>query len=298
MRRGLLKAVEHGDPACESALAHMPQGETESLLRPSIETTLHAVIPAPVVIHTHCVATIATAMRADAAGATASRLGDLGAIHLPHVKPGLALAQAIRARRRPETRVVVLGSHGLIACGETCAGAEALLREVSRRLEPEVPAQDGAAPGLAAMLDPAHRAAPGDAVHALARDPARLAVARRGSWYPDHVIFLGPAVAVAQPGETAAAASARIAAASGRAPALILLPGLGAAIRADASPGARALAQCLGDVLARMDPAAPLVALTAAQEAAQKAAQKAAPMDWDAEKYRQSLDIARVGPGA
>ena len=108
------------------------------------------------------------------------------------------------------------------------------------------------------------------------------------------MIFLGPAVAVAQPGETAAAASARIAAASGRAPALILLPGLGAAIRADASPGARALAQCLGDVLARMDPAAPLVALTAAQEAAQKAA----PMDWDAEKYRQSLDIAPVGPGA
>ena len=104
------------------------------------------------------------------------------------------------------------------------------------------------------------------------------------------MIFLGPAVAVAQPGETAAAASARIAAASGRAPALILLPGLGAAIRADASPGARALAQCLGDVLARMDPAAPLVALTAAQEAAL--------MDWDAEKYRQSLDIAGVGPGA
>ena len=169
MRRGLLKAVEHGDPACESALAHMPQGESESLLRPSIETTLHTVIPAPVVIHTHCVATIATAMRADAAGATASRLGDLGAIHVPHVKPGLALAQAIRARRRPETRVVVLGSHGLIACGETCAGAEALLREVSRRLEPEVPAQDGAAPGLAAMLDPAHRATPSTRWRAIRR---------------------------------------------------------------------------------------------------------------------------------
>lgn len=284
---GLLAAVERGDPDCESARAYMPRGETDSALRPSIETTLHAALPAPAVIHTHCVATIATAMRADAADVTAERLGDLGAIHVPYVKPGLALAQAIRARLRPDTRVVVLGNHGLIACGDTCAEAEARLREVSRRLEPETPAQDGPAPGLAAMLGAAHEAAPGAAVHALARDPARLAIARRGSWYPDHVIFLGPAAAVAEPGETAAEASDRIAAASGRAPALILLPGLGAAIRADASPGARALARCLGDVLARVDPAAPLAPLTAAQEAEL--------MDWDAEKYRQGLDAAKAG---
>jgi len=288
----LLAAVERGDPDCENALDFVPHGETDSALRPSIETTLHAVIPAPVVIHTHCVATIATAMRADAAAVTAAQLGDMGAIHVPYVKPGLALAQAILARLRADTRVVVLGNHGLIACGETCAEAEATLREASRRLEPVVapqdgPAQDGPAPGLAVLLSPAHVAAPGAAVNALARHPARLAIAQRGSWYPDHVIFLGPAVAVAAPGETAAAASARVTADSGRAPVLILLPGLGAAIRADASPGARALAQCLGDVMARADPAAPLVALTAAQEAEL--------MDWDAEKYRQSLDAARAG---
>ena len=283
----LLAAVERGDPDCENALDFVPHGETDSALRPSIETTLHAVIPAPVVIHTHCVATIATAMRADAAAVTAAQLGDMGAIHVPYVKPGLALAQAILARLRADTRVVVLGNHGLIACGETCAEAEATLREASRRLEPVVAPQDGPAPGLDAMLDAAHVAAPGAAVNALARHPARLAIAQRGSWYPDHVIFLGPAVAVAAPGETAAAASARVTADSGRAPVLILLPGLGAAIRADASPGARALAQCLGDVMARADPAAPLVALTAAQEAEL--------MDWDAEKYRQSLDAAKAG---
>lgn len=284
---GLLAAVERGDPDCESALAFVPPGETDSALRPSIETTLHAALPAPVVLHTHCVATIATAMRADAEAVTAEKLGDLGAIFVPYVKPGLALARAIRARLRPDARVVVLGNHGLIACGETCAEAEATLREASRRLEPALVPPQGPSPALAALLGAGHEAAPGDAVHALARDPDRLAIAARGSYYPDHVIFLGPAVAVAEAGETAAAASARLTAATGRAPVLILLPGAGAAIRADASPGARAMARALGDVMARVDPAAPLVALSAAQEAELT--------NWDAEKYRQALDAAKAG---
>jgi rhamnose utilization protein RhaD (predicted bifunctional aldolase and dehydrogenase) len=62
----------------------------------------------------------------------------------------------------------------------------------------------------------------------------------------------------------------------------MMLPGLGAALRADASAGARALALCVGDVFARLDSAAPLRPFTAAEEDAL--------LNWDAEKYRQSLD--------
>ncbi len=282
----LLGAIAAGDPAAEAATDFTPQDLNPAGLRPSIETSVHAVIPAPVVLHTHCVATVATAMRADAAEIVAERLGDLGGVHVPYVKPGLELARAIRTRLRADTRVLVLGNHGLVACGETCAAAEAALREATRRLEPATAEAGRAAPELAAALARSDYApADNPATHDLARDPERLRIAAAGSYYPDHVIFLGPAVAVARPGETIRDAADRIEATTGRRPVLLLAPGLGAAVRADASGAARALVSCLGDVMARVDPAARLTALSPAQEAEL--------LDWDAEKYRQTLDAAR-----
>ena len=59
-------------------------------LRPSIETSLHAVFPQRVVLHAHCVDTIALAIRADARAAVASRLGE-GFGFAPYVKPGATL---------------------------------------------------------------------------------------------------------------------------------------------------------------------------------------------------------------
>ena len=48
----------------DAKLADMPQEfQLDGELRPSIETCLHAVLPNPVVIHVHCVDTIALAMR-------------------------------------------------------------------------------------------------------------------------------------------------------------------------------------------------------------------------------------------
>jgi rhamnose utilization protein RhaD (predicted bifunctional aldolase and dehydrogenase) len=66
---------------------------------------------------------------------------------------------------------------------------------------------------------------------------------------------------------------------------LVLVPGQGAAIQADASPGTLALARALGDVVSRIEPGAALSRLSAAQEAAL--------LNWDAEKYRQALEAQR-----
>ena len=116
-------------------------------------------------------------------------------------------------------------------------------------------------------------------LHAIATDPISLAVARRGSLYPDHVVFLGPGIIAAGPNETAAAAARR----SGRAAApLVIVPGAGVLLHDMATPAARALVRCLADVtsrLARTDLPDPL-----------NPADEAQLLDWDAEKYRQSLD--------
>lgn len=291
VRSGALRAaLLAGDPAAETASGFAldetpglrPSIETQGL-RPSIETTVHAALDWPVVIHTHCIATISAAAQADCAERTRRTLGDLGAVALPYVKPGVPLARAILSRAGPATRVLVLGNHGLVVCGETVADAEALAGEVARRLHTD-PAP-GAAPasGFAEALGgTGWIPAPHPLTQALARDPARLALADGGSLYPDHVVFLGPGVRVARADESPADAVARAETPRRK---LVLVPGRGAAVPADASPSVLAMARALGDVCARIPPDAAVVRLTPAQEADL--------LDWDAEKHRQALEAQR-----
>ncbi|MEM9049388.1 MAG: class II aldolase/adducin family protein [Pseudomonadota bacterium] len=323
---GLRAALQTGRPF--DAMAYVPTEANPNGLRPSIETTLHAALDWPVVLHTHCVATIALAVRADVEALLAERLDGLDAVFVPYAMPGPSLARAILERAIPpqtrlapaiptgaRARVVVLGNHGLVVGGPDVVTAVALLREVSRRLA-GAPAEaerwpDHPPAGLAeampgtltetvagtraetvaealagALAGSGWRPVDHAPTHAMARDPRRLALVARGSLYPDHVIFLGPGVAVAAPGERPDATMAR----TGGQARLLLLPGLGAALPADASPAQIAMARCLGDVAMRIAPDAALTVLSPEDEAAL--------LDWDAEKYRQALEAARQEGGA
>ena len=271
------RAIETGDSRADDP-AKFVAGEacaTERLA--SIETPVHAVLPHPVVLHTHCVATIAVAVRANAKAVLAERLAGMHALFIPYVKPGARLAHAIHASLRPETRLIILGNHGLVACGDSVAEAEQLLREASERLEPE-----RVSPGVATDPELATRLAgsgwmpvPHAETQAVARDPARLAIARGATLYPDHLVFLGPGVLVAPGGSDPAAAVARAPAPR----ALVVLEGEGVAIRQEASRPELALARCLGDVLARVEPGARVLRLEESEEHEL--------MNWDAEKLRQ-----------
>jgi rhamnose utilization protein RhaD (predicted bifunctional aldolase and dehydrogenase) len=273
----LAAAVARGEAA--EAVAFTPEGLGAPGLRPSIETVVHASMPQPVVLHTHCVATLAVAIRADGLDVARDRLGDLDPICVPYVMPGLPLCRALMAEAAPERRVAVLGNHGLVAAGETVAEAEATLREATRRLSGPAPA---VAEGDPAILETArYRAADAPALHAVARDPARRAMAASGPYYPDHVVFLGPRLALATPGEGVEAAADRLAE-EGAPPILILSPEGGAALRRDATPAQAAMARCLGDVIGRAEPGARLRALTSDEIAAL--------LGWDAEKHRQAAN--------
>ncbi|MEO1316603.1 MAG: class II aldolase/adducin family protein [Pseudomonadota bacterium] len=248
-------------------------------LRPSIETAVHAALDWPVVLHTHCVATIALAICRDGRERIAAALPNERVAFVPYVKPGWDLALAIRKAADRETRIVVLGNHGLVVSGPTVAEAEGLLRKVSAALQPaSVRGSMAAAPALEDRLrGTGWIAAPDPITHALALDPMRLEMAVGATLYPDHLIFLGPGCRQvtddALPKDTGGATCK-----------LLLFPGLGAAIPADATASDLALARCLGDVLARVPDEAELMRLSPEEEAAL--------LDWDAEKYRQSLNRA------
>jgi rhamnose utilization protein RhaD (predicted bifunctional aldolase and dehydrogenase) len=270
----LLAAVHQGgDAVPEDTAPFVAEALNVAGLRPSTETTLHTALPHPVVVHVHCVETIAWVARADAGAALAPLLAGLRWAFIPYVRPGAPLTRRILARTTPATDVLVLGKHGLVVGGADTAAAAALLAEVHRRLRRPARALPPPREAELARLAEGTDYAPAQYIgtHAVAMDPASLAVARLGSFYPDHVVFLGPGIVELPPGPP-----------PGRTVPMLVAPGAGVLLRRDATAGAIAMARCLADVLARLDPAEPLVPLSRAEEAEL--------LGWDAEHYRQKLD--------
>ena len=259
--------------------------ETDRPLRPSIETTLHAILPHTVVLHVHSVNAIAWAVRADGERALAERLDGLRWAWIPYVRPGLPLAQAVAgAVEHSAPDVIVMANHGLVVGGGDCVAADALLTEVERRLA--IPPRTARSGDSDALRDLAKgipfRPCRDMAAHGIAVDPALRAIATGGTLYPDHLIFLGPGAVAIRSGESPAEVLSRTPTHDGKPPAMLLAPDAGVLVRDDLSAGGEAMVSCLSDVLRRLPHGAPLVYLTPAQEAEL--------LGWDAEKYRQSLN--------
>lgn len=259
MRASLEKGEARADQPMEFALA-------QDGLRPSIETSLHAVFEQRIVLHAHCVHTLAHAIQADPVAAIGQKLVGFNWGVTPYAKPGANLARQVRDLVRQGCDVIVLGNHGVIVAADTVGAAGDLLLGVAEALRVEARPLRAAPPG---DLPEGWVAGPAS-LSAVACDPALLGMATGGSLYPDHVIFCG------------VGAMACDAPPMGDSPPFVLIPGKGAAMRADATVGAWALAQCLGDVLTRVPESAVLNYLSMAENGEL--------LDWDAEKYRQALN--------
>ncbi len=98
--------------------------------RPSIETLLHAFLPATHVDHVHADAICALANAPDPEAAVAEALGPEVAV-VPYRRPGFALAQAVAVRAG--SRAAVLVHHGLVTWGETDEEVDALTLEFVER---------------------------------------------------------------------------------------------------------------------------------------------------------------------
>lgn len=282
----LLDALERNDPSTEKAQDFVIADRNPQGLRPSIETTVHALMPQKVVIHVHCVETIATAVQVNGEAIAASKLTGIPHVFVPYARPGLPLAKAIAARIREDTSVLILGNHGLAVAGNTVAAAATLLAEVSRRLA--LPVRAKAEADIAALSRLAINSSytlPEDLlIHDAATDLASCKIAAGGSLYPDHVIFLGKGSVIAAPHETASSIEQRFAAGGAPPPPLLLFPGKGGLVTREITAGALAMARCLSDVLSRIPDGARLRYLTDAENAEL--------LGWDAEKYRQALNRA------
>lgn len=250
------EAEGQGDGSCKATVL-----DPTNPLRPSIETTFHAALDWSVVAHTHSIATLVHAVSPEGRAVLDDKLAGLPFVRVPYAKPGLPLTKEILTRISPATQVIVLENHGLICCGPTVGTVADLMDDVEARLEiaaSEIPAFQPATPAPDGF-DWARESW-------LATNERLCSLALAGSYYPDHVVFLGPAL----PQQNGQAN-----------PPAILKAGEGILLRQDATPSQRAMLTCLADVLCR------LPGDWTAEPIGPKA--EAELLNWDAEKYRQAL---------
>ncbi|MCY4261286.1 MAG: class II aldolase/adducin family protein [Rhodobacteraceae bacterium] len=230
-------------------------------LRPSIETTFHGMLDHVYVIHTHSIATLIHAISPDGRARLATKLAGLPYARIPYTKPGPGLTQEIMSRRTETTQVFILYNHGLICCGDRIDAVRTLLRSVEERLFMPPRQQTGFHP------DQSPEAGYHWSPHSwLAQDGKITSLLLKGSYYPDHVVFLGPTRHTAMH--------------SGHPP-ILIKDGVGILVRNNATPAQRAMLQCLADVMQRIPLDWDAEPIGAAAEAEL--------LDWDAEKYRQAM---------
>ncbi len=276
------KALKTGEARADMPAQFLLPGGPD--LRPSIETSLHAVFPQRVVMHAHCIHTLTYAVQINGKAMLAEKLAGLSWGFVQYAKPGANLARLVAQELKQDINVIVLGNHGVIVAGETVAHTLALLHDVHNRLYSAPQAQ--LLPNFG-RLEKLVTQSPYElpdyaALHQLALDPSRVSAASAGSLYPDHVIFCGIGASVVLEDETLEQAEVRLSAKDGPVPVFLIVPDCGVVVRKGASSGAHALMRCLVDLVMRLPKEAQLNYLTLDQNLEL--------LDWDAEKYRQALN--------
>lgn len=167
----------------------------EQYPRASLETAMHAALPQRVVLHVHCVNTIAWAVRGDAPIQLGRLLDGLRWQWIPYVASGLPLARAMERAftAHPETSVFVLGNHGLVIAAETVETVDALLSAVQKRVA--IAPRGGQPADYARLLeiceDSSWRLPDDDGLHLLGTDPIAQSILAGGLLYPCQAIFFG-----------------------------------------------------------------------------------------------------------
>jgi rhamnulose-1-phosphate aldolase/alcohol dehydrogenase len=131
----MLAVFERDEMSDEAMVAHLARCQVDPAApRSSIETLLHAFVPARRVHHTHPDGINVLAGTRDGERLVAECFGDAAA-WIPYIRPGFTLAKQVgtAVRENPRLELVVLAKHGLVVWGDTAEEAYRRTIEVINR---------------------------------------------------------------------------------------------------------------------------------------------------------------------
>lgn len=258
---------------------------TKKGLKPSIETCLHAVMPHKVVVHTHCVDVIAIASQKNAKQKFKKLFGEYNWGFVKYTKPGAKLAQNVSKIIKPDMDVVFFENHGVIFGAETVKEAEKLLNIITRRIRTKPSTKSNAVTKISVpeIIRHKYKLMPkNNPLHLICRKPKQLEQVRKGALTPDQVVFCGEYVPVinniSQAEKIIKQANKKL----HKQPVILLIKNVGAFVKKDASETEKKIADCVGDVMARISKNAELVYISKSECGKL--------LNWDAEKYRTNLN--------
>jgi rhamnulose-1-phosphate aldolase/alcohol dehydrogenase len=121
----MLAVFDRDEMSDEGMVAHLARCQVDPAApRSSIETLLHAFVPAPHVHHTHPDGINVLAGTRDGERLVAECFGDEAA-WIPYIRPGFTLAKQVgtAVRENPGLKLVVLAKHGLVVWGDSAEEA-------------------------------------------------------------------------------------------------------------------------------------------------------------------------------
>src|SRR5918992_1475482 len=121
----VLPLMERESMSDEDMVAYLARCQLDPAApRASIETLLHAFVPAPHVHHTHPDGINVLAGTADGERLVRECFGD-SAARIPDIRPGFTLSRQVgeAARSNPDLKLVVLAKHGLVVWGDSAEEA-------------------------------------------------------------------------------------------------------------------------------------------------------------------------------
>jgi len=255
-------------------------------LRPSIETSLHAIMPQKVVVHVHSINSLSWVARKGGDKLIEERLKGLSWAWIDYIRPGLPLTQLIQSviKGKPQIDVLMMANHGLVVAADTVEEVRALLVEVEKRLLPpqlstsEI--DEEKLNILLKLIPEEYRVPKSTKIHILAQNEHATELVKEGALYPDHVVFLGHSMPVIQPYELHLLEEATAAT-----PHCAIILGLGVILGSKCSLSEEAMLECFA-LLAPTLPAKSELSYFSAQQIGEL-------LNWDAEKLRQAADKMR-----
>ena len=158
----MLPLLERDEMSDEDMVAYLARCQIDPAMpRASIETLLHAFVPAPHVHHTHPDGINVLAGSADGERLVRECFGDEAA-WIPYIRPGFTLSKQVgeAARENPGLKLVVLAKHGLVVWGDSAEEAYRRTIEVINQAVAFVNERTGDTPRFGGPHPAAQRAKP------------------------------------------------------------------------------------------------------------------------------------------
>ena len=253
----------------------------ENKLRPSIETSLHALMPQKCVLHVHCVNALSWVVQNKYEEKIREYLNDLRWASVPYKKPGYELTKALKKVLKGNyPDVVFLSNHGFVAGAENPLKVLNLVQDVSKRLSIKtnkfLPKNISKLMNYALIMK--YKLPKYQHVHSIAISKNSISIVSKGILFPDQLVFLGSRIRVVKDIETFLKSKQNYDSSKS----ILLIPDLGLLVPDDFSETSEEMLYGLALIVERIPKNSSINYLNKQEENEL--------INWDAEKYRQSIN--------